>query len=98
MVTRFAEEAGDIPVIEAGSFFKVYPNPTSDKFNLELNKDLRDVKTVVQIFNMVGGSIMKEEVTGSDRYEFDLGGKIPGIYFIQVMAGDRVETKKITRK
>lgn len=98
MVTRFAEEAGDIPVIGADSFFKVYPNPTSDKFNLELNKDLRDVKTVVQIFNMMGGSIMKEEVTGSDRYEFDLGGKIPGIYFIQVMAGDRIETKKITRK
>ena len=87
-----------IPEMESGSFFKIYPNATSDKFYVELISSFRDKKSVVQIFGMVGGLIQKQEVTGSDRYEFSLGGNASGIYFIRVMAGDRLETKKIIKK
>jgi hypothetical protein len=46
----------------------------------------------------MGGIIQRKEVSGDDRYEFSLAGKSPGIYFIRVMAGDRLETQKIIRK
>ena len=98
MLTKTAEAADLIPETEAGSFFKVYPNATNDKFYLELDPVFRDTKVVVQIFGMVGDIILREEVTGNDRYEFSLGEKTAGIYFIRVIAGDRLETKKIIRK
>jgi hypothetical protein len=98
MVTKPVEVADVIPEMEAGAFFKIYPNPTNDKFYLELDPAFRDSRTVVHIFGIVGDLIQKEEVIGNDRYEFSLGGKTPGIYFFQVMAGDRLETKKIIKR
>ncbi|MCK9422000.1 MAG: T9SS type A sorting domain-containing protein [Bacteroidales bacterium] len=96
--TKTVEVADLIPEMEAGVFFRVYPNPTNDKFYLELDPTYRDAQAHVQIFGMVGGLIQKEELTGSDRYEFSLGGKSPGIYFIRVLVGDRLETKKIIKQ
>lgn len=82
---------------EAGAFFKVYPNPTSDKFYLELDPNLRDTKAVVKIVGMVGGLLMHHEVSGNDRYEFSLREYPQGIYFISVTAGDRIKTKKLIK-
>ena len=84
--------------IVAGDFFKIYPNATSDKFYLELYPTSRGTKMLVQIFGMAGDLILNEEVTGNDRYEFSLGGKSSGVYFIRVMTGERLATKKIIRK
>jgi len=93
-----AEVAEVIPEKEAGVFFKVYPNTTKDKFYLELDPAFRETKTGVQIFGILGDLILKKEVIGNDRYEFSLGGRTPGIYFIRVMAGNRLETKKIVKE
>jgi len=98
IVTKTIEVAEVIPEMENGTFFKVYPNPTNDKFYLELDPAYQDAQTQVHIYGMVGGLIQKQEVTGSNRYEFSLGDKTPGIYFIRVMTGDRFETKKIVKK
>jgi len=87
-----------IPEVEAGSFIKIFPNPTNDKFYIELDPKYRNIKTVVQISGMLGNLIQKEEMIGNDRYEFSLVGQTPGVYLIRVMAGDRLETKKIIRK
>jgi hypothetical protein len=98
MVTETVEGAETVPEMAAGAFFKIYPNPTNDKICLELDPAFRDTKTVVHIFGMVGDLIQQKEGMGNDHYEFSLGGKTPGIYFIRVMAGDRIETKKILKK
>ena len=98
IITETVEGAETVPEMEAGAFFKIYPNPTNYKICLELDPAFRDTKTVVYIFGMVGDLIRQEEVMGNDRYEFSLGGKTPGIYLIRVMAGDRIETKKILKK
>ena len=96
--TRAGETEEIVLGMEAGEFYKVYPNPTNDKFYLELNPALQDTKSIVQIFGMVGNLIRKMDVIGDTRYEFSLGGKPKGIYFIRVMAGDRLETQKIIKK
>ncbi|MEI7980656.1 MAG: choice-of-anchor J domain-containing protein [Bacteroidota bacterium] len=98
MVTKTVEVADAVPAMEPGSFFKVYPNPTNDKFYLEMDPTYLDSQVQVQIFGMVGGLIRKEELTGNNRYEFSLGGKPAGIYFIRVLVGDRLETKKIIKQ
>jgi len=98
MAAKTAGGADMIQAMEAGVFFRVYPNPSGDKFYLEMNPAFRNTRATVQIFGMVGELIQKKEVSGSDRYEFFLGGKTPGVYFIRVMADDRLETKKIVKK
>jgi hypothetical protein len=97
IVSKTMDAAEVAPEMEAGAFFKIYPNPTNDKIYLELDPAFRDTKTVVRIFGMVGDLIQQKEVMGNDHYEFSLGGKTPGIYFIRVMAGDRIDTKKIIK-
>ena len=87
-----------IPEADALAFIKIFPNPTDDKVYIELDPTLRNTKTVVRITGMLGNLIRKEEVTGNDRYEFSLIGQTPGVYLIRVMAGNRLETKKIVRK
>jgi hypothetical protein len=76
----------------------VYPNATSDRFYVELDPAFREAKTVIQMYGMVGDLILKKTVTGDIRYEFSLGGKTPGIYFVRVMSGDRLATLKIVKK
>jgi hypothetical protein len=46
---------------------------------------------------MAGNLILSKVGTGNDRYEFSLGGKTPGIYFVRVMSGDRLGTLKIVK-
>ena len=98
MVTKTVEAVEEIPAIQSGEFFTVYPNPTNDKFYLELDPSYRDANIIVHIYGMVGGLVQKEQLTGNNRYEFSLSGKNSGVYFIRVMAGDRLETKKIIKK
>ncbi|MDP1622194.1 MAG: ice-binding family protein [Bacteroidales bacterium] len=96
--SKSVEMSEVIPEMTAGTFFKVYPNATSDKFCLELDPTCKDTKVMVQIFGMVGNLILNKDLINDDRHEFSLGGKTPGIYFIRVMAGNRLETKKIVLK
>lgn len=98
MVSGTMEVSKVVSEMEAGAFFKVYPNPTNDNFYIELDPTFRDTKTVVYIFGMVGDLIRQEEVMGNDRYEFSLGGKTPGIYFIRVFCGDKLGSQKIIKQ
>jgi len=98
MVTKTVEAIEETPAIQSGEFFTVYPNPTNDKFYLELDPSYRDANIIVNIYGMVGGLVQKEQLTGNNRYEFSLSGKNTGVYFIRVMAGDRIDTKKVIKK
>ena len=98
MVTRGVEMSEGLADVYSGSFFKVYPNPTSDIFYLELDPAVGNQKTEIQIFNMMGDMIQHREVTDNNGHSFSLGEKAPGIYFIRAISGERMEMKKIVRK
>jgi hypothetical protein len=83
---------------ETGFFCMVYPNPTSDIFYLEMDPSFRNEKTVVKIFGIVSGLIIKNEVTGNDRYEFSLRDFPQGLYLVHVISGDSIATLKIIRQ
>ena len=79
------------------SFFKVYPNPTTSTFTLELNGEAADSKVSVEIYGILGEKILKKEVSGN-RQVFDLSGKQHGVYLIRVMNGSESGMAKIIKQ
>jgi len=79
------------------SILNVYPNPTTGKLTLEITGSDENQKAVIQIFGMMGSLVMKEEMTGTARKEISLENHPSGVYLISVMAGDRMEMKKIVK-
>jgi hypothetical protein len=79
-------------------FVKVYPNPTSGKFTLEL-LDLGEASMVfVEIFSNIGERIFSCELPAMKQYQFELSEHQPGIYLVRVMQGNEVGVEKIIRK
>jgi len=92
-----AEEPATVPEPE-NNLFRIYPNPTTGKFTLELNPDIKNTVATVKIYGLMGDLVFKEEMTGVAKTEFSLGDKSNGIYIIRVMIGDRISTAKIIKQ
>ena len=80
------------------SFFTVYPNPNTGQFTLELS-DVTEPSTIkVEIFSLIGESIMNVELPEMNQYLFDLSARQPGIYLIRVMKGNEVGVVKVVKQ
>ncbi len=86
-----------IPPAES-SDFKVYPNPTSDNFILELSGYFSSVPVKVDIFGMQGEKAGSVSLTGGGKHEFSLQGKPSGIYFIRITSGKKAVSAKIIKQ
>jgi len=75
--------------------FRVYPNPTSGKFTLELEDNLVSEKINVEVFGMTGGKIVSQELQWEKKHEFSLDGRPVGVYFVKVVTGGEVKTVKL---
>jgi hypothetical protein len=80
------------------SFFKVYPNPTSNAFTLELTEFDEALKITVEIYGMMGERLLQNELFGSQLYRFDLSTMPKGVYILRVLRGNQTETQKIIRQ
>ncbi len=78
---------------EDHSFFKIYPNPTTGNFIIELNDENSMDKLYVTAYGMHGNIIFREEFTGGKKHEFSLSDKSSGMYFIRVITADQNNTK-----
>jgi hypothetical protein len=78
------------------SSFKVYPNPTTGNFILELIRDADQVK--VGIYGIWGEMVLSTVLYEEGRYEFSLADQTVGIYFIRVIYGDKAETVAIIKQ
>ena len=76
---------------------RVYPNPTTGDFTLELTGKTGMDKVHVEIYSAQGRKVITEELSGKVRHVFSLADRSVGIYFIRVISGNRVETVKILR-
>jgi hypothetical protein len=85
-------------VVSQGQFFKVYPNPTTGSFTLELMNSEKTADINVEIYGVLGEKIMTKRVQGLDRQTFDLSGNKPGVYLIRVMNGSESGMAKIIRQ
>lgn len=78
--------------IELGEFIKIYPNPASDKLNVEVeNNDI----TEISVTNVNGQVLLKHRLT-SEKTSIDLSSLPNGIYFINSLRNNvAVSTNKI---
>lgn len=66
-------------------FYRIYPNPTTGVFTLELSNSDTSRKTMVEIYGMKGEKLLSYELTGAQKHEFSLSGNPAGIFLIRVI-------------
>jgi hypothetical protein len=86
------------PIVSEQSMFKVYPNPTTGAFTLEINGETDPGTVYIEIFGMCGDNVLNTDLFGSKKTELSLVGKPAGIYLLRVISGDRIETRKIIKQ
>ena len=79
------------------SFFKVFPNPTSGKFNIEM-KDIGSSDILIQIFGIMGEMVFHESGAGFIKKEISLENRPCGIYVILVKKDNKTGIQKIIRQ
>jgi hypothetical protein len=87
----------EVPVNEKDLRMKVYPNPTTGFFTLELNGWNPAESFHAEIYNMNGISVMSKEFNGETKYRISLMDVPAGLYFLRIVAKDKVETIKVIK-
>ncbi|MGB4204981.1 MAG: choice-of-anchor J domain-containing protein [Bacteroidales bacterium] len=95
----FYQEKTDMPdtgiLNDSHSFFKLYPNPTTGQFTLEMKESEENQPVRVEIYNILGETEMNLELPVAKQYVFDLSAKKRGIYIVRVIQGKETGTEKI---
>jgi len=84
-------------ITEPTALFRVYPNPTTGLFKMELLGG-EDDDINVEIYNMMGERVFQDRLFGSMIYEFNLNSMPRGIYFIRAMRGSETGIEKVIRQ
>jgi uncharacterized protein (TIGR02145 family) len=92
-------EETNSPLMQGSSFFRIYPNPTSGTFTLELSKDISESSLMkIEIYGMRGEKLLNKQLAGARKHELSLQGKPAGIYFIRVLNGEISGSVKIIKQ
>jgi hypothetical protein len=97
-VANVIEENTLVSNLAANDFFRVYPNPTTGIFTLELAASKGNQIVDVFISDMMGKTVFKERVSEIGNWKFSLSDKPAGVYIVQVVSGDRVGTAKVIKQ
>ncbi|MDQ3190204.1 MAG: T9SS type A sorting domain-containing protein [Bacteroidota bacterium] len=77
------------------TIFNVFPNPSSDVFNIETTKQAEDVK----IYNLLGELILEKGFNpGEEIIKIDLSTFSSGIYIIEISFQEETQRKKLYKK
>ena len=97
-VRPMGEDEKAISAILKSSLFTVYPNPTSDKFTLEMAADQTNSHPMAIIYNMMGSEILRQQLPDSGKTEFSLESQLPGIFIVSVITDGKVEAMKVIKR
>jgi len=88
-----------IPVVPVdGSMFRIFPNPTTGRFTLELKDDHSTGNAFVTVYSPYGERIFGAELTAGLYQDFSLSEKPTGLYFVRVVKGEKAFTKKLLKQ
>ena len=87
--------AGEEKVPEPGSYFRVYPNPTSGSFILELTGEYGKGEARAEVYGSRGEKVLTRSLPGTGIHEFTLAGRPAGIYYLRIFTGNTVMVRKI---
>ena len=91
---RMGEAAVGTYDIDSRPFFKVYPNPLSDKLIIESEEAIE----TVTIYNAQGRFVTTYDVHSSQFATLDLSKLTPGLYLMEARSADKVSTRKILKQ
>ncbi|MGB4204529.1 MAG: T9SS type A sorting domain-containing protein, partial [Bacteroidales bacterium] len=69
------------------SFFRVYPNPTTGDFTLEMLKSEEASQLLIEIYTMQGNLVFMSELPVQNQYKLSLSSMQTGLYLIRVQNG-----------
>jgi hypothetical protein len=75
--------------LQMKSGIKVYPNPTTGFFILELPETDEESSANVEIYGMMGELIEQITLFGDRSYQFNLSSQARGIYIVRVLQGEK---------
>ena len=75
---------------------QVYPNPSKDKFFVELSPEVNPANLYLTLRNLLGQPIPVHIVSGIHALECSTDGLAPGIYFLEIY-DENTRKKEITR-
>jgi hypothetical protein len=78
--------------------FRLYPNPTSAAFTLELAREPDGNPVRFEIYNLMGEIVQKDEFHSGRIHDYSLGNCKPGIYMVRVSQNGITGTGKIIRQ
>ncbi len=90
---KSVEETGS-PVVKT-DVCRIYPNPTTGKFTVELAEGMVDQNVRIDILGVTGSRVYSGDFTGARKHDFTLEGRPVGIYFVKLVSGETVFTSKL---
>ena len=88
----------DVPIIQTSDFTcKVFPNPNSGMFTVELESG-RSVVLDLELFTSEGKSIVKQSVnhsSGTQQIPFGKASLADGVYYLQIKHGSNILSRQI---
>ena len=73
---------------------KMYPNPTRGLVDIHVSKTI-NAPVELSVADITGKMIMRRHYSGSEDIQFDMSGKVPGLYFMHLTMGDKKVVKKL---
>ncbi|MCP4439347.1 MAG: S8 family serine peptidase [Aureispira sp.] len=86
----------DVETIAKIEGIKVYPNPTTGLFTIELPQNIE--KSTVRIFNTAGQIVYNQQNVKDQLIDVDLKQFVGGVYFVQIQTKDQLQTVKLIKE
>ena len=74
---------------------RVFPNPTSDLLNIELQGESADHPATIKLYGINGMLIYQEDISGSSTLQLSGLNLSTGVYLLRVQTENQVHTRKI---
>ena len=90
----------ELPEQDAASLphYKIYPNPTTGTFTLEMRECDQHQEVTVRIFALMGEMVLGLKMKGESSHIFDLSGQPDGLYLVRIFAENEMSVAKIIKQ
>jgi Secretion system C-terminal sorting domain len=78
------------------NLIKIFPNPSNSKFNISIDAQFLNPKTIIKIYNSLGVLIFQKNISHT-QFEIDLQNYRDGIYYLNINNGSTHYRQKIIK-